>query len=139
MPANQYGEAAAKLNNYGIDAICQDILNGVTLTAIAETLEVSIGSLISWREADPERSARAREARARRAEMWDELAIAELREAKDPISLGIAKEIAHHYRWRASKTAPADYGDKVQNEHTGANGGAIVTETVYRWALPTPE
>lgn len=126
MSANQYGEAAAKLNEYGIDTICQDILNGVTLTNIARALEVSIGSLISWRDADPERSARAREARARRAEMWDELAITELRAAKDPISLGIAKEIAHHYRWRASKTAPAEYGDKVQHANAAGDGDLTI-------------
>lgn len=35
-------------------------------------------------------------------------------------------------KWFASKVAPKRYGDKIQNEHTGADGGPV--ETVIRWA-----
>ena len=33
-------------------------------------------------------------------------------------------------KWMASKLAPKKYGDKVTNEHVGANGGEIVTRIV---------
>lgn len=132
MPTNQYGEAAAKLDGYGEDALCRDILDGITLTDIAVAVDVSIGSLLSWRDADPERSARAREARVKRAEMWDELAVTELRGATDKLTLGIAKEIAHHYRWRASKIAPADYGDRMQTQQLDKDGNATDPVTEIR-------
>ena len=33
------------------------------------------------------------------------------------------------YQWRAAKLAPKKYGDRILNEHTGADGGPIRTET----------
>ena len=33
-------------------------------------------------------------------------------------------------KWIASKLKPKKYGDKITNEHTGKDGGAIKTETV---------
>ena len=37
-------------------------------------------------------------------------------QASDPFELAKAKELAHHYRWRASKIAPKLYGDKQSVE-----------------------
>lgn len=105
--------ASDKVEAFGIDALCAAILGEKTLTAIAQELDVSIGTLLTWVEAVPERSARAREARARTARIWDEKATKVIEDAKDPFELSKAKELAHHYRWRASKIAPRDYGDKV--------------------------
>ena len=90
---------------------------------LSRRIGVSIGSLITWIASDPERSARAREARINAARIWDEKAIDAIESANDPFELSRAKEIAHHYRWRASKAAPKDYGEKTTTEHTGANGG----------------
>lgn len=44
-------------------------------------------------------------------------------------------------KWLLSKMAPKKYGDKVTQEHTGANGGAIqVASTVtFVRAAPRPE
>ena len=42
--------------------------------------------------------------------------------AKDALALGKARELAHHYRWRASKIAPRDYGDRMAV--TGGGPGA---------------
>lgn len=33
-------------------------------------------------------------------------------------------------KWAMSKMAPKKYGDKIQNEHTGPNGGPIITSTM---------
>ena len=47
------------------------------------------------------------------ARVWDDRAEAVLRDASDLFELAKAKELAHHYRWRASKIAPRDYGDRT--------------------------
>lgn len=112
-PQNGKGEAIEALNAYGIDQVCDRIADKLSLTAIAKEAGVSIGSLLTWLAADAERSARAREARAIVAKGWDEQAEDEIRNAKDAFELSKAKELAHHYRWRAKVTAPKEYGDKV--------------------------
>lgn len=105
-------EARMKLDAYGVDAVCADIGDRKTLTAIAEEQGVSIGSLLTWIDGDPERSARVRETRMAMARLWDELAESEIRAATDDMDLRRAKELAHHYRWRAAKVAPRDYGER---------------------------
>lgn len=104
--------AREAIDAYGLDSVCQNISNRMSLTAIAGEVGVSIGSLLTWIEAEPERSARVRETRAATARLWDELAEDEIRTASDDMSLKKAKELAHHYRWRAAKIAPREYGDR---------------------------
>ena len=90
------------------------------MTSIAGKLKVSIGTLIAWIGADPERSARVKTARTQTAKIWDEMALSGITAAADPFELAKAKEAAHHYRWRAKAIAPKDYGDKTEIEHSGA-------------------
>lgn len=117
---NNWLEARAKLDAYGTDGVCQDIADTMTLTAIAKKVTVSIGSLLTWIDADSERSARVREVRTATAKLWDEKAESCIASAPDEFELKRAKEMAHHYRWRAAKIAPRDYGDKIQTEHSGS-------------------
>lgn len=105
--------AIAKLDAYGIENVCANLIEGKTLTGIAKLAKVSIGSLLTWLDQQPERSARAREARIQAAKVWDERALEGIEKAKDPFQLAKAKEAAHHLRWRAAKIAPRDYGDKL--------------------------
>lgn len=126
----QYGEAQAALSAVGIEGICHKIHDGKPLVKIAREIGVSQGSLIAWLAADPERSARAREARRATAQMWEEKAERVISLARTPLALAKARELAHHYRWRASKINPGDYGNKVQAEITGADGGPIKSEAV---------
>lgn len=107
------GEAKAKLDAFGIDAVCGCIADGESMTGTAEKIGVSFGSLSVWINADPERSARVREVRALTARAWDEKAERGIESAKDQFELQKAKELAHHYRWRSTKIAPRDYGDKL--------------------------
>lgn len=113
-PADREYEAPAqgKLDTYGLEAVCNDIADRKSLTAIAEHVGVSIGTLLTWVDKDAERSARVREARRAVARLWDEQAETEIRGAGDDFELRRAKELAHHYRWRASKISP-EYGDAV--------------------------
>ena len=55
-----------------------------------------------------------REARIAAARTFDEMAEAELRGATDPFGLAEARELASHYRWKASKSNPREYGDKLE-------------------------
>lgn len=118
--------AEDRMNAYGEDAVISALSDGKTMTAIALEVGVTVGQLSVWLSKEDERSARAREARSYAARLWDERAEEIIYQATDPFELNRAKELAHHYRWRAAKIAPKDYGDKVTNEHTGANGGAII-------------
>ena len=127
-PAAKASPAKDLLTAYGIEALCASIVEGSTLTAVAEKVGVSIGTLIVWLEADPERSACAREARTRSARMWDELALTEIRLAGDPFELARARESAQHLRWRASKIAPKEYGEKIV--HASDPENPMVTQLV---------
>jgi len=111
-----------KLEAYGLDRICDEILEGESLTAIAAKAGVRVSGLVQWLAADPDRSARARECRAESAKLWDEKAVAVIEAAADPFELAKAKELSHHFRWKASKIAPKEYGDKIQAEHSGSVG-----------------
>ena len=101
-----------RLDIYGIEKVIQSIKDCKSITAIAVAARVSKGTLIAWIAADSDRSTRVREARADTAMLWDESAEQVLTDAKDPLSLAKARELASHYRWRASKISPKDYGDK---------------------------
>ena len=59
-----------------------------------------------------------RDAREQLAKLWDEKAEDVLQQAGDEFTLKKARELASHYRWRASKTAPREYGDRVEVKGT---------------------
>jgi hypothetical protein len=118
--------ATEKLDAIGLDAICGSIAQGNSMTAIAFEAGVSIGSFLNWISADGERSARVREIRIKMALHWDERAEAAIAHAGDEFELKKAREIAHHYRWRAAKIAPRDYGDKVEVQGSGKDGAVLV-------------
>jgi len=96
-----------------IDEVCQMLESAHTQREIAAEFNLHPSSLTRWL-ADPQRSARAKESRAAAAVLWDERAQEAIEDAGDPFELAKAKELAHHYRWRASKIAPKEYGDKQQ-------------------------
>ena len=131
-----YTVSKDKLDAFGLDALCDAIMDCHAMKHIADSLEVSQGSLVAWIAAEPERSARVREARIRTAILWEELAEDRIASATDPFSLSKAKELAHHYRWRASKIAPRDYGDKVQQEITGKDGAPLLTGIEVTYVSP---
>lgn len=108
------GDATSSLDAYGIDKVCEHLMAGESQSHIAEQIGVGLASLIRWIAADVERSARAREARIAAARQFDEKAEAELRAASDPFTLAKARELAQHYRWKASKASPKEYGDKIE-------------------------
>lgn len=126
------------LDAIGIDAICERIQSLETLTGIAQALGIRLSRLQDWLAADAGRSARAREARATTAAQYDDDALRRIDAAMDPFELAKAREAAQHLRWRASKIAPREYGDKVTQEHTGAGGGPIDHSISVTFVKPTP-
>lgn len=96
-----------------IAKLCERIEDGESLRQVADGLGVPTSTLTRWIEADPQRSARAREARRQSARSFDDAALEEIRGAADQFELARAKEVAHHLRWRASKINPREYGDKL--------------------------
>lgn len=106
----------------GIDAVCDLILDGKSQREIGAIAGASGGSFSAWLAADPGRSARANEARRATSWHWDEKAEQELREA--PLTtegIARARELASHFRWRASKIDPR-YGDRVQSQTLDKDG-----------------
>jgi hypothetical protein len=102
-----------------IELICNSLLDGKTITAISHDLKITRSALerhISTNEGD---SARVRDARCQAASFWDEAAEKLLSDAKDPFELSRARELAQHYRWRASKIAPREYGNIKDSESDG--------------------
>jgi hypothetical protein len=118
-------KAREALDAYGIDAVCRDIADGVSVKEIAAKAGASFGTMSVWLHSDPDRSARATEARRHTARLWDEQAEAEIKAATDPFEVARARELASHYRWRAKMVDPSRYGDKQQHELTGKDGGPI--------------
>lgn len=100
----------------GIDALCALIHDGNTLLSIADAFGVSRSVLFYWIEdpANPERSARAAEARRLAASAWDERAERDLKKATNFLEVQKARELAHHYRWRAKCIAPRDFGERKE-------------------------
>lgn len=106
---------------WDLDDVCERIAAGETYTAIAADYGKSQGALSLWLAAEPNRSARAREAASMAGRFWDEAAEAGIRAASDVLTLAKARELAQHLRWRASKLSPA-YADRSKVEVGGAVG-----------------
>lgn len=112
------------LDMYGVEWVREQVLELRTLSQIAQEADVALSTLIGWIASDSERSARIRDARRLAAEAWVEKAEQVVADAKTNFELQKARELAHHYRWRASKISP-QYNDKVVQEHTGPGGGPV--------------
>jgi hypothetical protein len=121
--------AQQRLDDFGIEGVCSALLNGDTMIGLSQTLKIDLNQLLSWILVDQGRTARMRECRAECAIIWDERCELLIANSADMFELQKARELAHHYRWRASKIAPRIYGDHARIEHTGAAGGPIVIST----------
>jgi hypothetical protein len=102
----------SKLDDLGIDAFCDAVIDGKSYRRIAEENGCTSAYVVKWLSADSERSVRARNARMLSAQTADELAEETLRDSTlDPM---IRRELASHYRWRAKVVNPREYGEKLQ-------------------------
>jgi transposase len=101
-----------KLDALGIDALVEKIIEGKLQREICRDIGVAISSMVDWIAEDDERARRVKEARRAAARTYEEQAEQVIRDAAVRFELAKAKELAHHYRWRASRMDPA-YSEKV--------------------------
>lgn len=94
-------------------------------------------TIIYWRHEHPEFTAAIDLARLDQADaLVEEITdVARSVPVKDEFGKVDSGQVAHNrllvdtLRWRASKLKPRVYGDKVQQEHSGPDGGPIVVST----------
>ena len=88
-------------------------------------------TVLRWLEADKELATKCARARELQADsIFDELR--EIAEDGNPEDVQRAKLRVSTLQWMAAKLKPKRYGEKIQAEHSGPNGGAIPFETVVR-------
>lgn len=119
-----------------MDRICAELPHldgGLEEICRAEDMPTS-RSVFRWL-ADPE-NVEFRQMYAHAREITGEIqaqrALADALEAKDA-AIGRLRFDAR--RWAASKLAPKKYGDRIAHEHSGPDGGAIMTKTEHKLAI----
>ena len=124
------GDITKKLDDLGIDAICEMIESDMFITNISQEIGVSPQALRNWINADDVRAARARDSLLNTAHECDKKALSALEQIEDdgsPAQVVRQREIASHYRWRAKVRNPQIYGDKISQEHSGGVTINVVT------------
>jgi len=84
-------------------------------------------TVVRWQASMPEFAAKCARAREVQADLMDDK-ILETADACTPETAQADRVKIAAYQWRASKLKPKVYGDKIQQEHSGANGGPLVFE-----------
>jgi hypothetical protein len=113
-----------------IEEIEELLIEGETFRQIANRLNCSLRKLHAF-ISTVEHSARARMALEVSASTYDDMAIETLKTAEGtPVEIQRARELAQHYRWKAAKRAPKQYGDKVDIDHT-TKGDKVTGEVDY--------
>lgn len=103
-----------------IDKICDDIIEGLTYRQMAGKYKVALSTLFDFIH-KAEHSARAKSAISISASMYADKAEEVLIAAEsDKNEIQRARELAQHYRWKASKRNPKDYGNNNSTEITGS-------------------
>ncbi len=86
-------------------------------------------TVLRWLDADEDDNFRTQYARAREAlgdEWVDEMRDVAFDDTDDPNNKRVKLDML---KWTASKLHPKRYGDKVENVHTGPEGGPILIAT----------
>lgn len=142
------------------DRICERLAQGESLRSVCRDDDMpAISSIFKWMREHEEFSkhyARAKEESAdAMAEDILEIADNEVEQplivdgipfqvdgklvmVKDNVSVQHAKLRVDTRKWLMAKMKPKRYGEKVTNEHTGANGGAIETVTRVERTIVRP-
>lgn len=103
----------AKKIELDLETIVEMILQGDSYKTIAQRLNIGLTKLHEF-TSNTNHSARVREALIISASTFDDKAEQVLIDAKrDMVEIQRARELAQHYRWKASKRAPRVYGDKL--------------------------
>lgn len=122
------------------DALCELIASGSSLVSACRDCEIGMTTVFRWLSEAPdfrEKYTRAREAQAEHyaAEIVDIADEAEVQQVVTPdgvvdfkldaTAVARNKLRVEARKWVASKLLPKKYGDRVENVHTGADGGPV--------------
>lgn len=114
--------AREKLDAIGIDALCERISDGESMSSIARSLGMQLISFRDWLELDDTRFARAHKAMAVAAYAYAEQAqeaIEAIDENASQATVARQRELASHLRWKAKMFNRSQFGDKVTQEVIG--------------------
>lgn len=114
----QIGNPYAFLNDVGVEPMLDEVRKGHNLVEIAEVLDVSIGVLLRWIDAEGHVTA-FDEAFKFSAEGHLAAAAKAIKGANNDFELKKAKELANHGRFMASKMDRHKYGAEQQKQNTG--------------------
>lgn len=126
-------------------SVCEQIAKGVTMADICRQAGMPDRQTIyEWSVADADFALRIARARDEGADVIAEqsLAIVDAPPERGPDgkidagSVAHAKLRAEHRLKLLAKWNPKKYGDKIQAEHTGANGGAIQVASTVTFVRP---
>ena len=110
------GAARAILDDLGVDAICERIMDGESLNQICASVGIDRRTMHEWTRLDDERRHWVDAARIASAEALGDAALEILEAATDEFQLKKARELASHLRWQAKSRDPRRYGGKMQVE-----------------------
>jgi len=105
-----------------VDSVLERMSNGEILTAICAEIGVTHSAFSLKAEREPEFGARYARARAAQAHA---LAADAVRIADTEKDAAIGRNRIDARKWLAARIDPANYGDKLKQEHSGPDGGPI--------------
>lgn len=115
------------------ERICHMISEGISLTKMCDTFREEPGfpsrsTILRWQNDMPEFEAKCARARLIQADHnFDRCGQIVDDMIGGKITSDIARVAISHIQWRAAKLNSKRYGDKISNEHTGADGKPIET------------
>ncbi|KZX61293.1 hypothetical protein A3724_16610 [Alcanivorax sp. HI0033] len=117
------------------DKICARIAEGESLVRICKDPKMPHRStVLKWRGENDEFSDKY----AHAYEMGADKAFEEMEElaaTATPETVGVVKLQLDARKWTLARKMPKKYGDKVQQEITGAGGGPVRTESSIEWNI----
>lgn len=129
MPAGRPSKYTPEL----VDSICQRIALGESLNKICSDADMpNMSSIFKWLGEHPEFSNKYARAKEEQGELMADQIIALADNAED---VNKARLQIDARKWVAAKLKPKKYGDKVQTEHTGPDGGPIQISRIELIAL----
>lgn len=121
-----------------IEAILEGMSNGESMREMCRRNGVGFSTFLQWVDCPEysERYTRAREALADvHFEALDDL-MDKAESATTAVEVAGLRLKADTIKWKLSKMAPRRYGDKLQTEVTGANGGPLAVSLEVSFVSP---
>lgn len=117
-----------------VDAICKLVAKGRTLRQVSADTGLSEGTILRRVSREPEHVEQYMRAREAAADIF-ETDIIEAALASSPETASADRVKIDALKWVAARRSPKKYGDKVQQEITGAGGGPIQISRIELVAL----